>query len=191
MVDPRLDEQARSLALILERWQRLFEIYRKVLKDKAGTPQDSQEILQARIFLSQNYKPILGGIGVAVDKDDKVLEFLSRVHDVDSILALPDIERRRYESIWHESEVSLHTLAGEIEAQRRAIAAISPFEHHARRIWGIPAVRWVAGILFALVLLWVTGLLTDIKAAIRNLGKGAPAERESPDGRRAEKEAPK
>ncbi len=177
MVDPRLEEQARLLALVIERWQHLFGIYRKVLKNKDGTPQDDQELLQSRIFLSQNYKPILSGIGVVVDKDDKVLEFLSRVHDADSILALPDIERRRYEALWHESEVTLHTLAGEIEAQRRAIAAVTPFEHHARRVWGMPAVRWIAGILFALILLWVTGLLKDIKTALQNLGKSPPAER--------------
>lgn len=188
MVNPVLEDQARRLAHIVERSSRLYELYKKILKAKAGSPEDDKEVRQIWIQLTQGYQPLMREVGVVVDKDDTLQELLGQIRDADQILALSEMDRRRLEEAWRQSELRFHTLAGELDARRRALAAVSPVEYYLRSAWSISAVRWAVGIAAVLVVLWITGLLDAGKQALRQLGKepASPASNLVPaPGRRA------
>ena len=136
MRDKELETKLRLLTLQLDSWKKLHDLITYGL-DKAKpiiSAEQERQFTEVRAHLLQETEYVFSQLKMVGELSGKAMNVLQRASSVRGVREMTNDETRRLESEWNGVFTRLGVMQGQLKAQRKELASLSPLKYYLQRL---------------------------------------------------------
>ena len=158
MIDEELEFKIEQLDLMVKRWRRFFNLYRKISKPGEASPKEEHEFAELATYFTRTYTPLATNVGLRIQGRPDVLALVTDVPDAEAVRQMSDMQRRAFENDWRANNTAMNQKLGELQLLSDHLQNVSAFAYYAKRFFSNRVVQWTVGLSIVVILLGVFGV---------------------------------
>ncbi len=156
MRDKEIDLRYNTLERIIEQWNNLRDIYRKIYNEKKLGPEEENAFLKTKEFLAKHYYLVQQLVKEYNAGEERIDIVLAALISVDTIPQISELQIKKIDNDWHITYLSMNRVMGILESKKDKLAHTSAVGLFLKKIFLNPFLNLLVLIVVIIVLYLVS-----------------------------------